>query len=119
MPLAPSELILNEDQSIYHLHLRPENLADIVITVGDPDRVSEVTKHFDKVEFSTQKREFKTETGTFEGKRISVISTGCSHSISNLYPISADNNAAVTIPFILSANPPVCLSRSLMTLFVE
>jgi len=76
MPLAPSELILNEDQSIYHLHLRPENLADIVITVGDPDRVSEVTKHFDKVEFRTQKREFKTETGTFKGKRISVISTG-------------------------------------------
>lgn len=76
MPLAPSELILNEDQSIYHLHLKPEHLADIIITVGDPDRVSAVTKHFDKVEFSTQKREFKTETGTYRGKRISVISTG-------------------------------------------
>ncbi len=76
MPLAPSELILNEDQSIYHLHLRPEHLADFIITVGDPDRVSAVTKHFDTVEFSTQKREFKTETGTYNGKRISVISTG-------------------------------------------
>ncbi|PHR92247.1 MAG: phosphorylase [Leeuwenhoekiella sp.] len=76
MPLAPSELILNEEQSIYHLHLKPENLADVVITVGDPDRVSEVTRHFEHIEFSTQKREFKTETGTFKGKRISVISTG-------------------------------------------
>lgn len=74
--IAASELILNPDGSIYHLNLLPENIADTIITVGDQDRVSKVTKHFDSIEFSTQKREFKTETGFFKGKRITVISTG-------------------------------------------
>ena len=55
MTLAPSELILNEDGSIYHLHLLPEHIAETIITVGDPDRVETVTKHFDTIEFSTQK----------------------------------------------------------------
>ena len=76
MTLAPSELILNEDGSIYHLHLLPHQLADTVITVGDPDRVEQVTKHFDSIEFSVQKREFKTTTGVYQNKRITVISTG-------------------------------------------
>ena len=76
MTLAPSELILNKDRSIYHLHLLPEQIADTIITVGDPDRVESVTKHFDTIEFSTQKREFKTQTGSFKGKRLTVISTG-------------------------------------------
>ena len=76
MTLAPSELILNEDGSIYHLHLLPHQLADTVITVGDPDRVEQVTKHFDSIEFSVQKREFKTTTGAYQNKRITVISTG-------------------------------------------
>ena len=76
MTLAPSELILNEDGSIYHLHLLPHQIADTVITVGDPDRVEQVTKHFDSTEFSVQKREFKTTTGVYQGKRITVISTG-------------------------------------------
>lgn len=74
--LKESELILNPDGSIYHLNLKPAQVAQTVITVGDPDRVSQVTKHFDNVEFSTQKREFKTETGTYKGKRITVLSTG-------------------------------------------
>ena len=74
--IAASELILNPDGSIYHLNLHPENIADTIITVGDQDRVSKVTKHFDSIEFSTQKREFKTETGFYKGKRITVISTG-------------------------------------------
>lgn len=74
--LAESELILNPDGSIYHLNLKPEHLAETVITVGDPDRVSKVTKHFDAIEFSVRCREFKTETGTYRGKRITVISTG-------------------------------------------
>lgn len=74
--IAASELILNPDGSIYHLNLQPENIADTIITVGDQDRVSEVTKHFDSIEFSTQKREFKTETGVYKRKRITVISTG-------------------------------------------
>ncbi len=74
--IAASELILNPDGSIYHLNLRPEHIADTIITVGDPDRVDTVTKHFDTIEFTTHKREFKTTTGTFQNKRISVISTG-------------------------------------------
>ncbi len=74
--IAASELILNPDGSIYHLNLRPEHIADTIITVGDPDRVDTVTKHFDVIEFSTHKREFKTTTGSYKGKKITVISTG-------------------------------------------
>ncbi|MGJ8592904.1 MAG: nucleoside phosphorylase [Aquaticitalea sp.] len=76
MPIAASELIINPDGSVYHLNLRPEHLANTVITVGDPDRVDTVTKHFDTIEFQTKKREFHTQTGTYKGKRITVISTG-------------------------------------------
>lgn len=71
-----SELIINKDGSIYHLNLRPENIADTIITVGDQDRVTEVSKHFDSIEFTTQKREFVTHTGYIGKKRLSVISTG-------------------------------------------
>lgn len=73
---APSELILNEDGSIFHLHLRPEQLADKVILVGDPARVEAVASFFDSIECSVENREFRTVTGVFKGKRISVISTG-------------------------------------------
>lgn len=76
MSIPASELILNENGSIYHLHLRPEHIATTIITVGDPDRVDAVTTHFDEIEFSIQKREFKTTTGTYKGKRITVLSTG-------------------------------------------
>ncbi|MBO4444808.1 MAG: nucleoside phosphorylase [Bacteroidaceae bacterium] len=73
---APSELIINEDGSCFHLHLRPEQLADRVILVGDPGRVDTVAKHFDSKECEVQSREFRTVTGTYKGKRISVQSTG-------------------------------------------
>lgn len=76
MPIKESELILNPDGSVYHLNLRPEHIATTIITVGDPDRVSSVTKHFDTIEFQTQKREFHTQTGVYKGKRITVLSTG-------------------------------------------
>uniref|UniRef100_UPI0040473FA9 nucleoside phosphorylase n=1 Tax=Mariniflexile sp. TaxID=1979402 RepID=UPI0040473FA9 len=76
MPIKESELILNPDGSVYHLNLKPENVAKTVILVGDQDRVEKVSKRFDSVEFKTQKREFKTHTGAYKGKRISVISTG-------------------------------------------
>jgi uridine phosphorylase len=76
MKLKDSELILNDNGSIYHLNLKPENISNDIIFVGDPDRVDKVTKHFDTIEFSTHKREFKTTTGTYKNKRISVISTG-------------------------------------------
>lgn len=76
MPIKESELILNPDGSVYHLNLKPEHIANTIIFVGDPDRIENITKHFDVIEFETQKREFKTQTGTYKGKRISVISTG-------------------------------------------
>ena len=76
MPIKHSELILNPDGSIYHLNLKPSNIAENIIFVGDQDRVEKVTKHFESIEFTTQKREFKTTTGIYKGKRISVISTG-------------------------------------------
>ena len=76
MSIKNSELILNSDGSIYHLHLKPSDIAETLIFVGDQERVAEVTKHFDSIEFETQSREFKTQTGTYKGTRLSVISTG-------------------------------------------
>tara|TARA_B100000809_G_scaffold25461_1_gene22355 strand:+ start:8963 stop:9832 length:870 start_codon:yes stop_codon:yes gene_type:complete len=76
MSIRESELILNTDGSVYHLNLKPENIAQDIIFVGDQDRVEKVTKHFDSIEFKTQKREFKTITGFYKNKRITVISTG-------------------------------------------
>lgn len=76
MIIAPSELILNQRGAIYHLNLLPEELADTVITVGDPARVQEISKRFDKIEFKTAHREFVTHTGFVGRKRISVVGTG-------------------------------------------
>jgi uridine phosphorylase len=76
MSIEKSELILNPDGSVYHLNLKPENIANDIIFVGDQDRVEEITDRFDSIEFTTQKREFKTSTGIYKGKRLSVISTG-------------------------------------------
>jgi uridine phosphorylase len=72
----PSELIINEDGSVFHLHLRPEQLADKVILVGDPARVNTVAAHFDSIECEVQSREFHTITGTYKGKRITCQSHG-------------------------------------------
>ena len=74
--IPESELILNKDGSVYHLNLLPHELADIVINVGDPDRVSMVSGYFESIELKKQKREFVTHTGSYKGKRISVLSTG-------------------------------------------
>ena len=73
---APSELIINDDGSVFHLHVKPEQLADKVILVGDPGRVALVASHFDTRECEVESREFKTVTGTCHGKRITVLSTG-------------------------------------------
>ena len=72
----PSELIINSDGSIFHMHLKPEQLADNIILVGDPGRVALVAAYFDSQECSVSNREFNTITGIYKGKRISVISTG-------------------------------------------
>ena len=74
--IAPSELIINADGTIFHLHLKPEQLADTVILVGDPARVATIAAHFDSVEYNVSNREFNTITGYYKGKRMSVISTG-------------------------------------------
>ncbi|MDW7693341.1 nucleoside phosphorylase [Flammeovirgaceae bacterium SG7u.111] len=71
-----SELILNPDGSIYHLNLLPHQIADTILTVGDPDRVGMVSKYFNEVEYKISKREFVTHTGYYRGKRLSVISSG-------------------------------------------
>ena len=76
MLIKASELILNPDGSVYHLNLKPEHVATTIILVGDQDRVQKVSKHFDRIEFETHQREFKTHTGTYKGKRLTVISTG-------------------------------------------
>jgi uridine phosphorylase len=76
MEIKKSELILNPDGSVYHLNLKPENIAHDIIFVGDQDRVEKITAHFDSIEFTTQKREFKTQTGIYKGKRLTVQSTG-------------------------------------------
>ncbi|MEO8771877.1 MAG: nucleoside phosphorylase [Ferruginibacter sp.] len=76
MKIAESELIINNRGAIYHLDLRPEELADTVIVVGDPDRVKKVSKHFDRIEHQLQHREFITHTGYIGSKRLSVMSTG-------------------------------------------
>lgn len=74
--IPESELIINADGSCFHLHLRPEMLADKVILVGDPGRVETVAAHFDTKEYEVQSREFHTITGTYQGKRITCVSTG-------------------------------------------
>ncbi len=73
---AESELIINNDGSIFHLHLRPEQLADKIILVGDPGRVGVVASHFESQECEVESREFHSVTGSYKGKRITVLSTG-------------------------------------------
>jgi uridine phosphorylase len=74
--IAESELIINSRGAVYHLNCRPEEIAQTIITVGDPDRVGEVSKYFDKVEYQNNHREFVTHTGFIGNKRISCVSTG-------------------------------------------
>ena len=76
MPIGPSELILNADQSIYHLNLLPEDIAETIILVGDQNRVEKVSRYFDEIEVQKERREFITHTGRLNGKRMSVVSTG-------------------------------------------
>lgn len=92
-----SELILTSSGAVYHLNLRPEDLAPLVITVGDPDRVREVSKHFDKIDFTTQHREFVTHTGWLGKKRITVLSSGIGPD--NIDIVMNELDACVNIDF--------------------
>lgn len=74
--IPDSELILDNDGRIYHLHLRPEEIASTILTVGDPARVERISRYFDRVEIKREKREFVTHTGWYQGKRLTVVSTG-------------------------------------------
>lgn len=71
-----SDLILNKDGSVYHLSLKPKDISDVIFTVGDPGRVHRVSSHFDSIDFEMNKREFITHTGTINGKKVTVMSTG-------------------------------------------
>ena len=74
--IGESELILNPNGSVYHINLLPENIANDIIIVGDPGRVERISRHFDKIEFKIQNREFITHTGSYKGKRVTVLATG-------------------------------------------
>lgn len=99
-----SELIINEDGSIFHLHLRPEQLADRIILVGDPDRVPVVAHHFEQVECEVQSREFHTITGTYKGKRITALSTGI--GCDNLDIVMNELDALANIDFSTRTERP-------------
>lgn len=74
--ISETDLILNKDGSVYHLNLKPENISDTIITVGDPSRVFRVSEHFDSIDFEMNRREFITQSGKFNGKKVTVMSTG-------------------------------------------
>lgn len=97
MSLKSSEFIQNADGSVYHLRLLPEQLAETVITVGDPERVAAVTKYFDNIEVMVHKREFHTHTGYYKGKRLSVVSTGI--GTDNIDIVINELDALVNIDF--------------------
>jgi uridine phosphorylase len=97
MKITPTDLIINPDGTIYHLNLHPENIADTIITVGDPDRVKLVSQYFDSVEFQISKREFVTHTGYLNGKRLSVISSGI--GTDNVEILMNELDALVNIDF--------------------
>src|SRR5215207_6230677 len=95
--IAESELIINSRGAVYHLDLRPEELATNIITVGDPDRVNEVTKYFDSVEVRQQHREFVSHTGWISNKRVTVVSTGI--GTDNIDIVLNELDALVNIDF--------------------
>jgi uridine phosphorylase len=95
--ISETDLILNTDGSIYHLNLLPGDVADTVITVGDPDRVGEVSKYFDTIELKKGKREFITHTGNLGGKRLTVVSTGI--GTDNIDIVFNELDALVNIDF--------------------
>ncbi|MDR0895682.1 MAG: nucleoside phosphorylase [Prevotellaceae bacterium] len=101
---APSELLINEDGSVFHLHVKPEWLADKVILVGDPGRVPLVGAHFDSRECDVESREFRTITGSYQGKRITVVSTGI--GCDNIDIVVNELDALANIDFVTRREKP-------------
>ena len=112
--IAESELIINNRWAVYHLNVRPEELATTVITVGDPDRVKEVSKHFDSIEYKNQHREFITHTGFIGKKRISVVSTGIGPD--NIDIVMNELDALVNIDFDSRTIKPTLTSLQVIRL---
>lgn len=96
--IPASELIINDDGSVFHLHLKPGELADTVILVGDPSRVELVAQHFDTIELSRSNREFNSVTGVVSGKRLSVVSTGI--GCDNIDIVINELDALVNVDFL-------------------
>ncbi|MEX0275413.1 MAG: nucleoside phosphorylase [Flavobacteriaceae bacterium] len=105
MGLRPSELILNGDGSIYHLNLLPQDIGQFIITVGDPERVHEVSKYFDHIELKKGKREFHAHTGMLGNKRVTVISTGI--GTDNMDIVLNELDALVNVDFDRRERKPV------------
>lgn len=95
--ISDTELILNRDGSVYHLHLLPDEIADVILLVGDPKRTKLISKHFDSVEVKKNNREFFSYTGTYKGKRITTISTGI--GTDNIDIVLNELDALVNIDF--------------------
>jgi len=102
--IPDSELILNRDGSIYHLNLLPDHISDTIITVGDPARVALVSQHFDSIETQIHKREFVTHVGYYQGKRLTVISTGM--GTDNIDILLNELDALVNIDFVTRTPRP-------------
>ncbi|MDR2064625.1 MAG: nucleoside phosphorylase [Prevotellaceae bacterium] len=112
--IEESELIINEDGSIFHLHLKPGQIADTVLLVGDPGRVEMIAAYFDNIEFSVANREFVTSTGTYKGKRITVLATGI--GTDNIDIVVTELDALVNIDFETRIEKPVHTKLNLIRL---
>ncbi|MFZ1529611.1 MAG: nucleoside phosphorylase [Ferruginibacter sp.] len=110
--IAASELIINDRGALYHVNCRPEEIANTILTVGDPDRVKEVSKHFDKIEFKNNHREFITHTGYIGKKRISVTSTGIGPD--NIDIVMNEMDALVNIDLETSTIKPALTSLNII-----
>ncbi|MFD1873099.1 nucleoside phosphorylase [Hymenobacter bucti] len=103
--IPESELILNADGTIYHLNLLPDHISDTILTVGDPARVAQVSRHFDSIEFEGTHREFVTHVGYYRGKRLTVLSTGM--GTDNIDIVMNELDALVNIDFMSrTVRPP-------------
>ncbi|WP_317172246.1 hypothetical protein [Hymenobacter sp. BRD67] len=103
--IPESELILNPDGTIYHLNLLPDHISDTILTVGDPARVAQVSRHFDSIEFEGTHREFVTHVGYYRGKRLTVLSTGM--GTDNIDIVLNELDALVNIDFLSRTVRPV------------
>lgn len=110
--ISEADLIINPDGSIYHLNLLPDDIADTIITVGDPDRVSEVSKHFDRIELRKGKREFISHTGYLGSRRITVLSTGI--GTDNIDIVFNELDALVNIDFSTRTVKPILKSLNII-----